>query len=205
MPSSFSSYAATSPFSSDGINLTAANTLANTGASSGLSRPTHASLDVERTFRKKPSAIQTGDSDSDSDSEDEVEVTSGPVRSSDSASGITDGPYSVAAVAVESRDARVKGISSNETVTSSVAIEEEINVERSLKDGDVRKKKSKPSARKAANLSGDSREDTKSRLPLTPNSLLISLFIPIPVFRTASLLQGSRGGRSGSAARARTT
>ena len=134
-----------------------------------------------------------------------MEVTSGPVRSSDSASGITDGPYSVAAVAVESRDARVKGISSNEAVTSSVGIEEEINVERSLKDGDVRKKKSKPSARKAANLSGDSREDTKSRLPLTPNSLLISLFIPIPVFRTASLLQGSRGGRSGSAARARTT
>ena len=122
--------------------------MANTGAISALSRPAHASLDVERTFRKKPSAIQTGDSDSDSDSEDDVEVPSGPVHSSDSASGITDGPYSVAAVAVESGDARVRGNCSNDTVRSSAGIEEEISVERTVKDGDIRKKKSKPFLRK---------------------------------------------------------
>lgn len=82
-------------------------------------------------------------------------MPSASVHSSDSASGITDGPYSVAAVAVESGDTRAREIGVDENIASSEGIVGTIFSERLAKNGgDIKKKKNKPSARKAANLSG---------------------------------------------------
>ena len=97
------------------MNLTAANTLANTGHPTRPAHAPHIPLGAGAhgqvglgaheeqaglggsgshgghggQGRKKPSAIVTGESDSDSDSEEELGASSSSARSSDPASGVS--------------------------------------------------------------------------------------------------------------------
>ena len=139
--------------SAEGASLTAANTLANTG-SSGSSRS--AQLGDDRSYRRKPASILTGDSDSDSDSDyDRIKTNNTETCcSSDSASGTTDGSASSSSSTSSSgtgagRPRAEKPSSSSDTL--SVKSEEG----EAEQDDGLKKKKPKPSARKAANLSGD--------------------------------------------------
>ena len=144
----------------DGASLTAANTLANTGTSDSRLIPPLAS---DRSFRKKPGSLLTRDSDSDSDSEEErarqrerVRANGGPGCSSNSASGATDGP------STSRIEAEIAGAGAahghNHTAflkVDSSEVDRDRNEQEERDDGfGQRKKKTKPSARKAANLSG---------------------------------------------------
>jgi hypothetical protein len=146
----------------DGASLTAANTLANTGASdpSRLNPP----LASDRSFRKKPGSLLTRDSDSDSDSEEErarqrererARANGGPGCSSNSASGATDGPSSSR---IEAEIAGAGAAHGHNNIAflkiDPAELDRDRNEQEERDDGfGQRKKKTKPSARKAANLS----------------------------------------------------
>ena len=147
--------------------LTAANTLANTGLPSTTNRSAMRNTGNGNTIvivsdgsvRKKPSAIVTGESDSDSDSEDEAGAgaSTSSLHSSDSASGVTDGTYSTSfstSATGMGRELRAESLQSDGSLVSSLGSDLEMYGDRAGRDVDGKKKKTKPSARKAANLSG---------------------------------------------------
>jgi hypothetical protein len=131
-------------------SLTATATIspADTGSISSA-KPNQTAAAVDRAYRKKPSNILTGDSDSDSESEDDKLLGSSLICISDSASGTTDGSSSSSSSGTGRSESKAQESSSS----SSLALRTEDG------DGDdgMKKKKSKPSARKAANLSGITR------------------------------------------------
>ena len=153
----------------EGMALTAANTLANTGLPSTTNRSAMSNTNSHNgntivivsdgSVRKKPSAIVTGESDSDSDSEDEAGAgaSTSSLHSSDSASGVTDGTYSTSfstSATGMGRELRAESLQSDGSLVSSLGSDLEMYGDRAGRDVDGKKKKTKPSARKAANLSG---------------------------------------------------
>lgn len=126
----------------------------------------------DRSFRKKPagSILSRGDSDSDSDSEEEkarerererVRVNGGSGCSSHTASGATDGPISSRNEAEIAEALHCHNNTTAFLTINSAEFERDRDKDRDRGELDeredglgLRKKKTKPSARKAANLSG---------------------------------------------------
>jgi hypothetical protein len=145
------------------LTATATITPADKGSISSA-KPNQTSAAVDKAYRKKPANILTGDSDSDSESEDDKLLGSSLICISDSASGTTDGSSSSSSSGAGRSESKAQELSSS---GSSLALRTEDG------DGDdgMKKKKSKPSARKAANLSGI------SRLPFVRLSALLFVLL----------------------------
>ena len=117
----------------------------------------------DRSFRKKPGSVLSrgGDSDSDSDSEEEkarererVRVNGGSGCSSNTASGATDGPSSTRNEAEIAEAVHCHNNTAFLTINSADFGRDRGELEERDDGLGLRKKKTKPSARKAANLSG---------------------------------------------------
>ena len=150
-----------------GTILIAANNPANAGSVTSA-KVVQTAVAVDRAYRKKPANILTGDSDSDSESEDDKLLGSSLICISDSASGTTDGSSSSSSSGAVRSEIKAQELSSS---SSSLVHRPEDG------DGDdgMKKKKSKPSARKAANLSGITRVRPSVRLSALPSVALSEL------------------------------